>query len=65
VGHGVGPSPSIADAIRHMCAEKVGAVLVPDAEALPGRHFSTERGTSCACSPTLSRTSRRLRVSRG
>ena len=38
----VSAKSSIADAIRTMCAEKVGAVLVPDAEACPVGIF-TER----------------------
>ena len=31
----VSAKSSVADAIRTMCAEKVGAVLVPDAEGCP------------------------------
>src|SRR2546426_1604951 len=38
----VSAKSSVADAIRTMCAEKVGAVLVPDAEACPVGIF-TER----------------------
>jgi CBS domain-containing protein len=38
----VSAKSSIADAIRTMCAEKVGAVLVPDAEGCPVGIF-TER----------------------
>ena len=38
----VSAKSSVADAIRTMCAEKVGAVLVPDAEGCPVGIF-TER----------------------
>jgi len=38
----VSAKSSVADAIRKMCAEKVGAVLVPDAEGCPVGIF-TER----------------------
>jgi hypothetical protein len=54
---------SVADAIRAMHAEKVGAVLVPDAEGCPVGIFS-ERDW-CASMPTATATSTRWRSKRG
>ena len=59
----VSAKSSIAEAIRTMHAEKVGAVMVPDAE--DARSGSSPSATWCGCMPTATAISTSCRSRRG